>query len=108
LPQHAAHGRDLNGQIAFLDYEPGPSCLDQRIFGDRRARTLDQHAQKLDRALTEADRLGAAIQDSGLSIESERPKLVRGRHCWIAKKFGKILELFHEQFTTLFAGSDKI
>jgi hypothetical protein len=44
--------------------------------------------------LTEADWFGAAIQDSGLSIESERPKLVRGRHCWIAKKFGKILELF--------------
>jgi len=30
------------------------------------------------------------------------------RQGWIAKKFGKILELFHEQFTTLFAGSDKI
>jgi hypothetical protein len=81
LPEHAAHCRDLDGQIAFLDREPAPSCFDQRILGDRRARTLDEHPQKCDRALTEAQRLGGAKQDSGLCIESEWPKLVRGRHC---------------------------
>ena len=43
LDSIAAHGRDLNGPIAFVDCEPSPSCLDQRILGDRRARTLDQH-----------------------------------------------------------------
>jgi hypothetical protein len=37
------------------------------------------------------ERFSGAKQDSGLSIKSEWPKLVCGRHGRVAKRFGNIL-----------------
>jgi hypothetical protein len=58
--EHPTQRRDLNGEVAFLDYPAGPRGFDQRILRNLCAGAFNQFLQQGDCRLAEQYGLGFA------------------------------------------------
>src|SRR5262249_19585028 len=100
LAKHSAQGRDLDREVAVLDGKAGPGGVDQRLLGHQDPRPLHQRGQPGDGTLAQGDGLGAAKQHLRLTIETKRTEDMGCNHHRIYRRFGRIWEIIHGNFTT--------
>lgn len=76
LPECAAKRRDLHREITFLNIEPGPCGIHQRVFSDRNRSALQQQAQQRSTSPAKQGRRVASDQGAGLGIERKGAEFV--------------------------------
>lgn len=78
LGQGPSDGRDLGGEIAFLDDHAGPGEIEDVLFCHELVRACDQHVEHGHATTTQGRRRVAIAEHAGRGIEPERPDPVHG------------------------------
>src|SRR5437868_2909319 len=82
-----AQGRDVDGQVLFLDNGVGPDAVEQRPFVENLAAAFDQRQQRLEGLGSQRHRLARAPEQPLYGIQPESAELINSLCCLSHKSF---------------------